>query len=465
MIEFVTLLLGLVTGVQAVEVSVDERIAAVELRLDGELVGTLDEPPWFLNCDFGEELAPRELSAVAYDAERREQRTIRQWVNVPRQRVEARLALDHRGSTSSARLIWTALDHQEPPQVRLTFDGRPLPVDDLEAIALPRHDLASLHFLRAELKFSETTRTHAEVVFGGAFGSEVNHELTAVVVQAGKRLPKPREMSGWFAKRGEPLEVVAVERGPVNLLVVRERSEATLGGLRDLWRQHLQYRAKVRVPSVRVPAVGEGDRVRMVFPTTGRQRAAVGGGVAPIDIEQVPVSGDLDIRIRKPVRSRVRARGMTPPPQKGFGSLFEALTRSSFSSFDQPAPEHQLSDALAIAGVVAATGDQRRAVVLIRSGDVSDTSRFAEPTVSGYLGKLQVPLVTWEIPGKSGSSTASEAAHAADPPDVSHLKGMHRALDALRKSLESQAVVWISGAHLAHEIELTERARGLEPLS
>src|ERR1044071_8929978 len=40
-IAFVTLLLGLVTGAQPVEVSVSGPVAAVELRLDGVAVGTL----------------------------------------------------------------------------------------------------------------------------------------------------------------------------------------------------------------------------------------------------------------------------------------------------------------------------------------------------------------------------------------------------------------------------------------
>ncbi len=461
MIEFVTLLLGLVTGVQAVEVSVNEQVASVEIQLDGQLVGELHHAPWFLNCDFGEELAPRELTAVAYDGQRRELQTIRQWINLPRQRIEARLVVDHRDTSSKARLIWTALDHRGPPKVELTFDGRPLPFTEVDAIPLPAHDLASLHFLRAELTFSDTSRAHAEVVFGGTFGSEVSTELTAVVVQGGKRLPKVEDMTGWFEKRGQPLEVVAVERGAVNLLVVRERSEATLNGLRGLWNQYLQYRAKVRVPQVRLPVVDDRDRVRFVFPTVGRKREVAGQGLAPIDIEQVPVSGALEIRIRKPVRSRVR--GMTPPPDKGYGSLFEVLTRASFKEMELPAPQHQLADAVAIAGVVAATGDQRRAVILIRSGEVTDDSRSSEFQVRSYLHKLQVPLVTWKIPVRG--STGRDAGQSEHPAmDVSHLKGMHKALDELRRALELQTIVWLAGAHLGHEIELTDQAQGLQPL-
>ena len=51
MIEFSTLFLGLVGGPQVVEVAVDNRVAAVEMRLDGEQIGRLEEAPWRLAID------------------------------------------------------------------------------------------------------------------------------------------------------------------------------------------------------------------------------------------------------------------------------------------------------------------------------------------------------------------------------------------------------------------------------
>lgn len=53
MVEFVTLLLGLVVGTQAVAVSLSHGVARVEIVLDGETVEILDTPSWFANRDLG----------------------------------------------------------------------------------------------------------------------------------------------------------------------------------------------------------------------------------------------------------------------------------------------------------------------------------------------------------------------------------------------------------------------------
>ncbi len=475
MIEFVTLLLGLVTGSQAVELSAGEQVALVEVRLDGRFAGGLTRPPWILNLDFGQELSPHELVATAYDGHRQELQTIRQWVNLPRQRVEARLALDRpAGRPATARLIWTALDHPDPPEVEVTFDGQPLPAVDLEAIELPAHDPRGVHFLRAELAFStegaaDGTRaagvpdvTHAELVFGGSFGDQVATEMTALVLvptkggkrnhKAGKRnhtsLPEPETMDGRLRKGDQDLRVVAVDRGPVNLLVVRERSAVTQDGLgrvfQDFYRKYhppprvalgLQGEKKPPTPTA---VLGEGDRVRFAYPTAGREQVQVGQGAAPLLIEQVPVSHDVT----------------------DLGPLFDILT-SAFSDEDEaPVARQQLADAVAIAGVVAATGDRRRAVLLIRSGVAEDSSRFSPATVRAYLRRLGVPLVVWSIAAEGEVSSVWGEAR-----DVSRYEQLNKALDKLRKLLESQIVVWVEGAHLGHEIELTDKATGLRPIS
>ncbi len=454
MIEFVTLLLGLVTGSQAVELSAGERVALVEVRLDGAFAGGLTGPPWIVNCDFGEALAPHELVATAYDAHRQELQTIRQWVNLPRRRLEARLALERPGGgrPARARLIWTALDHQDPPRVRLTFDGQLLQVADLEAIDLPAHDLRSVHFLRAELAFSIAEQAEAELVFGGSYGDRVSTELTALVLEVeasrrgSKHRPTVETMAGGLRKGDRTLEVVAVDRGPVNLLVVRERSVAIRKGL---WQVFQDYNRKARIPPrvalglagkpAAPPAVlGTGDRVRFAYPTVGREQVRIGQGVAPLLTEQVPVSHSVT----------------------DFGPLFDILT-SAFSAEDEaPVARQQLADAVAIAGVVAATGDRRRAVLLIRSGAAEDSSRFSPRIVRSYLQRLGVPLVVWSIAAGDGASPAW-----GEERDVSTYGRMSQALGELRKLLESQVVVWIEGSHLGHQIELTEKAVGLRPIS
>ncbi len=452
MIEFVTLLLGLVTGSQAVELSVSDQVAAVEFRLDGRFAGVVSSPPWVLTCDFGDDLSPHELVVTAYGSRRQELQTIRQWVNLPRERVEARLALERPADgtepkPATARLIWAALDHQDPPEVRLTFDGQPLPVDDPEAIALPAHDLRSVHLLRAELVFSSASVTYAELVFGGTYGEEVSTELTALVLEAAKRPPKPEEMVGWLRKGDQPLEVVAVDRGAANLVVVRERSEATSSALRQVFDDyHRRYRPRRRgslglpakAPSAPPVVVGEGDRIRFAYPTISREQVAVGQGMAPPLTEQVPVS-----------------RNVTD-----LGPLFDTLTTAFSAEVEAPAARQQLADAVAIAGLVAAAGDRRRAVLLIRSGVAEDTSRFSPRIVRSYLRRLAVPLVVWSIGAVDGASAAW-----GEERNVSSYERMRKALFELSDVLKSQVVVWVEGPHLSHEIELTDQSSGLREIS
>ena len=484
MIEFVTLLLGLVAGTQAVELSVGEQVSLVEVRLDGRFAGGLAGPPWILNVDFGEELSPHELVATAYDGYRQELQTIRQWVNLPRERVEARLALERPGSggaaarpgPASARLIWTALDHQSPPKVKLTFDGQSLEVDDPGVIALPAHDPRGVHFLRAELEFAAaeggvggpadggtSSVTHVELVFGGSFGDEVSTELTALVLEAGKHPPGPGEMDGWLRKGDQFLKSVAVDRGPVNLLVVRERSNATFDGLHQVFEGYYrQYHPPTRV-ALGLPAnknssapptvLGEGDRVRFAYPTTGREQVPVGQGIS------APQEG-MSVRLPRDAMTPLAEQVPVSHNVTELGPLFDILV-SAFSDEDEtPVERQQLADAVAIAGVVAATGDQRRAVLLIRSGAATDSSSFSPEIVRGYLRRLGVPLVVWSIATEEGASSAW-----GEQQDVSTYEQMSKALIELRKLLQSQIVVWVEGSHLRHEIELTEKATGLRPVS
>lgn len=73
MIEFVTLFLGgLVTDTRTVEFMAGDPVAIVEVLLGGELEERLEAPPWKLELDFGYELSPHLIEAVALDASERE---------------------------------------------------------------------------------------------------------------------------------------------------------------------------------------------------------------------------------------------------------------------------------------------------------------------------------------------------------------------------------------------------------
>ncbi len=125
MIAFASLLLGLIVGPEPVELLVGDEVHAIEIRLDGRAAGELRAPPWSLVVDFGEELATHELSAVAYDHDRREIARVRQWVNVPRRPAEAAVVFerDAEGRDVFARLSWESVVAPEPETFDATCDG------------------------------------------------------------------------------------------------------------------------------------------------------------------------------------------------------------------------------------------------------------------------------------------------------------------------------------------------------
>lgn len=120
MIEFLTLFLGLVGGPQVVEVAVDSRVAAVEMRLDGEQIGRLETAPWRLEIDLGPRLAVRELVAVAFDDSGIELGRAAQYLNRPRPLAEAGILLerDEAGKAVAARLTWGSVVGRLPIRKR-----------------------------------------------------------------------------------------------------------------------------------------------------------------------------------------------------------------------------------------------------------------------------------------------------------------------------------------------------------
>ena len=267
MIEFVTLLLGLVAGVQTVEVTVDDRVARVEMLLDGATIATIEGSPWLVQCDFGP-LAPHELVAVAWDSSGRETARTRQWVNLPRRRTEVRLAVSRAADgTQTARLIYSALDFATPKSIEVTLDGSLLDFEDPQHIELPVSDSNSLHFLRAQVELPNEEQVRAELVFGGLYSEEIGTELTALLMAKDGRHPKPQDMQGWLEKSGQPLDVVAVEKGPVELFFIREKSPATLEALTGIYRRFRRDRANSRLPHEPRTLLQKNDRLRFVFPT------------------------------------------------------------------------------------------------------------------------------------------------------------------------------------------------------
>lgn len=452
MVAFASLFLSLVIGFQPVELHVGESVASVEILVDGRPAGTLRQAPWSLPCDFGEELVPHRLVAVAYDASGQEVGRTSQWVNRPRSPAEASLILERDGDRAFVRLGWESVVG-EPVTVRVTFDGRAVPVSsvsDAHRIELPKHDPQQLHFLRAELEFASNISSVAEMTFGGAYAGGSRTELTAITVQldSGRKLPSVRKLQGRFRKDGKALTVVATEEGPATVLVVRDqRARETLAELGRSseaarvrhWRTLFGIGSSTNPRSLRyMMPLSEDQRLRFVWPVANSRE-----NTRP-DLEVFDFSSPLDSRE---------------------GGVYWFL-----SNVLQPpslAGEQRLADAVAVAGAIAARRNRRRAVVLVLDEDTRDASRLRAPLVRRYLEALMVPLVVWSsgiragvgvkdgtVKGAAGKSTVWGDSH-----DVSSLAGLEKAVTDLTRMLDRQRLVWIEGLHLPQDITLVGDAK------
>jgi hypothetical protein len=431
-IEFVTLLLGLVAGVHTVAVAPDPDAAAVELRLDGATVGRRTEPPWRFVVDLGADLSPHHLEAVAFDARGGDVGRAHQWLNLPREAAEARLTLatDAQGWPVSAGVAWASLWSDQPRTVEIDFDGRPLEVADPSRFELPRYDRGAVHVLAAELAFPHEERARAEASFGGVFGERISTELTAVPVVL-PRAPRHLRVRDFRAAlvdaNGSPLDVVSVEAPGADLVVVRDEASQRALAMAIAAVERRYHRTYLQIPKDLLP-LRRGDHCRFVWPSVSRWPHPAGLVLDPGIFPSLP---DASI---------------------GDGGLPWALDRAART----PLPQ-RVADAVAVAGVKAAAGGHPRAVVLIVDPATPDRSAFPPEAVRRYLARLHVPLFVWTTAADAGGSLHGwgEVASVAAWPD---LQG---AVRRLREALDHQAIVWVDGRHLPQTIRLSGTAEGL----
>ncbi len=435
MIAFATLLLGLVVGREPVELLVaDPAVASVEILLDGRAVGALRGEPWSLNVDFGPELEPHELVAVAYDAAGLELGRARQWVNVPRRLAEAAVVLEggERGHGVSARLTWASVVAAEPESIEVWFDGKTIAVDDPHHISLPHHDPRKLHFLRAELDFVDNVSSVIEFAFGGTYGEQVAIDLTAVPIEIdrGVRLPTVERLQGSFTENRRSLKVVAVEEGPAEVLLVRDENVrgilSRIGRTSDRARRRRAVTGNVSRDPAKRPL-----RLRMTL--KGRHQLRF--------LWPFSRRGQLDFDLLSPSR----------PYSADDGGLYWLLTDVAAPSVDSG--RQRLADAVAVAGLLAAGRNRRRAVVLILGSDTDDTSLFAPSAVRGFLGRLRVPLIVWS-PGADTENAGAPPESWGPVVDVSSLKKLEGAVADLDRALGRQWIVWLDGVERPQDVEL-----------
>ena len=109
----------------------------------------------------------------------------------------------------------------------------------------------------------------------------------------------------------------------------------------------------------------------------------------------------------------------------------------------------RVSDAVAIAGLRAAAGNRRRAVVLVLSPASADDSLYASSEVRSLLRSLRVPLWVWCVgEGECNLEGWAEGAQIAS------LQDLKRELREVQNDLDRQRIIWVDGEILPESVDL-----------
>lgn len=380
---FVTRLLGLMTGPRAIEARVDPAVHSVEILLDGQRAGLLRGAPWRTNINFGPELAPHEIVAVARDAEGRELARDTQIVNLPRPQAEIGVMFRR----ERADITWQHIGGVMPKKMSVMLNGKTLASTLTRSVKLPALPPEALNVLSIELEFEDGATAQRDVVFGG-FSEELPAELTATLV---RERNGSKDRASCFRIDGKPVAASEVERGEATVLVVR--AGAAPG---DQFLRRNLNRARVQEAAFAVPRTS----LRFIWPV------AAGAGNSDLFMTSGYWEATRGVRF---LLTRVEgSRGLTL----------------------------RFADAVAIAGIEALREPRRRAVVLLLNGE-EDQSRYRADVVRRYLERIGVPLFVWSM-AETGQHPAWGAVE-----DVSTNERMQEAVRRLRAELEKQRVAWL----------------------
>jgi hypothetical protein len=399
-IVFLTLFLGLASGFQHVEVQVDPAVKMVRMLLDGQNVARITQPPWRATIDFGRTIEPQRLEAVGFNEKGDEVGRASQIINLPRPAAEIDLVLH---DNNTAEMTWRHIARALPKRESMKLDGVALTVDQHRA-KFPPLDLTHPHVLTADITFDDGINARREIVFGGAMVDSAETELTPLpLIQTSAKAAE--KLEGCIGAAGAPLRVSAVEKPNALVVVVRDPNPREALLVLDPTRRGLKG----------VPL--ESDTyVRMLWPVPDRQ-ADPGQPVAVL----FPATKDSDTL--------------------KYGML--ALVAGSEDQ-RQPKQTRQYADAVAVAGVQAATGGRRRAVVLILGAGERDASQYAPATVRRYLESIGVPLFVWSLCPSEG------LAHEwGSIEDVSNQDRLRAAIKRLATALAAQRIAWVDADPIA----------------
>lgn len=400
-IVFVTLLLGLLAGPQPVEVRVAPDVKSVRITVGALEVATLRQPPWRTTIDFGTNLEPGEVDAIAYDAEGNEVGRATQIVNLPHAIGEVAIAVKYeRDKPSDVELIGRHLAFAKPARATIKVDDKALRVENFSA-RLPALDWTRSHVISAEMRFSDGTVARRELVLSGGIAYSAGSELTPVLITG-----KGEQLDGCFSIGDTTLRTGAVERPDALVIMVKDPG--------------VPFTQNV-IRRLRLDASSAPDRAMIIAYTR--------------------MSPDVTLRTLWPAAQRFGEGTQQPSMIFEHSSdtpgavVADALRKGNPVWSAQDAPR-LFADALAVAGLRTLDAPRRRAVVLLL-GDVPDSSMHSPAEVRRYLAEIGVPLFVWSIDGPEPDSPWGEVQ------DIQRRDRLHSAIERLQKTLDAQRVVWL----------------------
>jgi hypothetical protein len=449
-IVFLTLYLGLTSGLQPFDMQVGHDVRSVRVFVDGRETAVVNAPPWSTLIDFGPAFEPREVIAVAYGRDGDEVGRTAQLINLPRPAAEVNIQLQKDKDGISASLRWENVYGTQPVRCTIRVDGKSLHVNAQLHARLPPLDANKPHFINAEMYFGDGVVARREVVIAGeAISDSISSELTPIVV-TGDRTPP--SLDGCFSAHGNPVRARTAE-GEAEVAVVRE----PIGGSF-------------------VDALDPDHVLR-----DGRRRLYIWGSGPPLPqpVHELPLDPGTTMRYLWPIVRNVEPPGHVPSNlfdmSENIGSeargvpgflILTANPSSPNHPFAQVEPdgERRFADAVAVAALTSIAAGHRRAVVLVIdcTFDLERDTSDAEPAaVRRYLESIGVPLLVWSVSGPRPD--LEEAWGEID--DISIPNQLHAAVDRLRAMLASQRVVWISSDPLTALRADADPRCGITPLA
>lgn len=412
--EILTFAAGLVAGAIGVDVRLDGAPTA-SLRLDGREVCVLEAARTRCDVDLGHGLSVHRLDLVRVAEDGREGERVTRWLNRPgvaESEVRLRVACDEAGKRCVLSTSFVHPDRFAPSTWSLTVDGKPVESRPGVDVVIPPGGSKSARVVALEAFFPDGRRAAATRLLGGPRTAGADEAIQAVPIEVEPEGPAVSE--GELGRRLGGRAVRAIETGEteavfvVDPLAARALYAMRLATSRDSFPGVSEKRLK--------SALERFGALRFVHPESNAAR---------VPTAEAPRDGEARLEL------------LHHGP-KGVGE-FQAL---------------KIADAVAAAGLSAASSQRRRLVVLLLGEPRPDKSRFSPAAVRSFLAELMVPLVVLRTAERPDDPWG-------EAPLLKLEKDVRTALNKAADSLERQRIAWLAGDFAPGEIQLLEPKEGL----